>query len=127
MAMQMERMSQQFQDQQQRINELEDQNVLLQNEIRKLQKPNYDPVFDFLSKQLKAYNEDVTTKLSLKADKLETETIIPKKLEDLYMTIQERLTTMKYEILEQASLQFSKDHLNSILQSKVSKILPDLI
>jgi hypothetical protein len=115
-----EKLSQQLQNQNLVIQNLEEKNASLQSDVKKLQKTNYDPVFEFLSKQLQAYSENLNEKLNNKADKLVTDSVIPKKLEDLYVHFQERMQDLKSEVLERSSL-MNKENMKELLANKVKK------
>lgn len=126
MQIQMDKLTQQSQQQQTIIEKLTTENHQINEEIEKLSKPNYDVIFNFLQKHLMTYSHEIEQKLIMKADKVDTDSIIPKKLEDLYVNITTKLQDLKFDVQKNM---ISKDSLTSLLQTKVgsnpTRLLPD--
>lgn len=109
-------------EQNQQINAQQSHIQVLEQEITLLKQPNYDPIFNYLDRQLMNQNNDITRQLATKANTKDIETMLPIKIEENY-----RLLTSKYQdLLLDIKYCVKKEELIQLLQSKVSLFPPIL-
>jgi hypothetical protein len=76
---------------------------LINREVDVLKNPNLDKIFAYVDRKITNVNNDIDRKLSIKADKIEIETAVPARLEDMLRSVHSQVKDIQREVLKSAT------------------------
>lgn len=84
------------------------------------QSPNYQPIFDYIDRQVQHIVNDVDRKLQSKVEKHDMESMLPHRVEEIYQSLYQKQLDLSLEIKSLVK----KEEFITTMQQKVLKNFP---